>query len=418
MPSTSGVGPEWELGLQVFPDTDDQRFEGIDLLDATKLVPEELAPVQPVGRMTLNRNPTNFFAETEQVAFHTGHLVRGIEVTDDPLMQARLFSYLDTQLTRLGGPNFAQIPINRPLAPVNDNLRDGAMQQAVHAGRTPYLPNSGGRRVPLPRWGVHGGYVPVPRVVDGPKTRQRSPDDEYVQATKFWKSVSEVEQDHIVDAFTFELSKVDVPAVVERMVDRLGRIDSELAGRVAFGLGLKAPDTTVEHPDVVASPALAMITPMTYPAVGRVVHILAADGCDLERVRVLTDELGAAGVTAHVIGRRKGTIIGAATDELLVHRSLLSASSAEADAVVLAGPPALGDDPIITTYLQTAARHCKAIGTWKDSAEVLATAGIPEGPGIVVSPADQPLGAELIALLSRHRSWERAGEHPTRTKGA
>src|SRR5687767_6812027 len=137
----AGAFPQWELGVQVMPDSEDQYFEGIDLLDATKIVPEELVPVQAIGRMTLDRNPTNFFAEVEQVAFHVGHLVRGIEVVDDPLLHGRLFSYLDTQLTRLGGPNFSQIPINRPVAPVNDNHRDGFMQQAVPHGRTPYLPN-------------------------------------------------------------------------------------------------------------------------------------------------------------------------------------------------------------------------------------------------------------------------------------
>ena len=174
--------------------------------------------MQPIGRMTLNRNPTNFFAETEQVAFHAGHLVRGIEVTDDPLMQARLFSYLDTQLTRLGGPNFAQIPINRPHAPVNDNLRDGFMQQAVHHGRTPYLPNAVGGGCPFLAGDEDGGYIHVPRTVEGAKVRDRGPDDEYVQATLFWQSMTEAEQDHIVDAFTFELGKVEVPVVVERMV--------------------------------------------------------------------------------------------------------------------------------------------------------------------------------------------------------
>ena len=217
----AGVFPEWEFGVQTFPDTDDQYFEGIDLLDATKLVPEELAPVRPIGRLTLNRNPVNFFAETEQVAFHTGHLVRGIEVTDDPLMQARLFSYLDTQLTRLGGPNFAQIPINRSHAPVNDNLRDGFGQQAVHAGRTPYFPNGVGGGCPFMAADEDGGYIHVPRTVEGAKVRDRGPDDEYVQATLFWQSMTEAEQDHIADAFTFELGKVEVPAVVERMLARL-----------------------------------------------------------------------------------------------------------------------------------------------------------------------------------------------------
>ena len=186
----------------------------------------------------MNRNPTNFFAETEQVAFHVGHVVRGIDVTDDPLLQARLFSYLDTQLTRLGGPNFAQLPINRTHAPVNDNHRDGFHQQAVHAGRTPYLPNAIGGGCPFLAGDEDGGYVHVPRPVDGAKTRDRAPDDEYTQATMFWESMSEVEQDHIVDAFTFELSKCDIPAVVERMLLRLSLVHPRLARRVGVGLGI------------------------------------------------------------------------------------------------------------------------------------------------------------------------------------
>src|SRR3954454_17263375 len=221
------------------PDSDDQCFQGIALLDATKIVPEELVPVQPIGRLTLNRVPVNFFAEVEQVAFHTGHLVRGIEVTDDPLMQARLFSYLDTQLNRFGTPNFNQIPINRPVSPIDDNLRDGAMQQAVHHGRTPYLPNTVGGGCPFLTGDADGGYMHVPRPVEGVKTRERGSDnDEYAQATMFWNSMSEVEQDHIVDAFTFELGKVDVPAVVDRMLQRLVLVDGDLARRVGIGLGI------------------------------------------------------------------------------------------------------------------------------------------------------------------------------------
>ncbi len=251
----AGAFPEWELGVQVMPDTDDQYFEGIDLLDATKLVPEELVPVQPIGRMTLNRNPGNYFAETEQVAFHVGHVVRGIDVTDDPLLQARLFSYLDTQLTRLGGPNFAQIPINRSHAPVNDNHRDGFHQDADHIGRTAYLPNGVGGGCPFLADDDNGGYVHVPRPVDGAKVRERGPDDEYSQATMFWKSMTEVEQDHLVDAFTFELGKCDVQAVVETMLPRLALVDGELARRVGFGLGLVVDTTGVAHEDVDASPS-------------------------------------------------------------------------------------------------------------------------------------------------------------------
>ncbi len=298
-----GAHPEWELGVQVMPDSEDQYFEGIDLLDATKIVPEELVPVEPIGRMTLNRNPTNFFAEVEQVAYHVGHLVQGIEVVDDPLMQARLFSYLDTQLTRLGGPNFSQIPINRPHSPVNDNLRDGFMQQAVHHGKTPYLPNAVGGGCPFLAGAEDGGYIHVPRVVQGAKVRERGPDDEYAQATLFWNSMTEAEQDHIADAYTFELGKVEVPAVVERMILRLALVSEELARRVGIGLGIPVPsaseaaagdaddDGRGSVPDatggVDSSPALSMITENTYPPDGRVVHILANDGADLAGIRTV-----------------------------------------------------------------------------------------------------------------------------------
>ena len=203
----AGAFPQWELGVQVMPDTEDQYFEGIDLLDATKLVPEELAPVQtdrhPHAQPPARRN---FFAEVEQVAFHVGHLVRGIEVVDDPLMQARLFSYLDTQLTRLGGPNFDQIPINRPHAPVDDLRRDGFSQQAVHAGPHALPAQRRRRRLPVPRPRRGGRLRPrAPRRSTGPKVRERGPDDPYAQATLFWNSMTRVEQDHIVDAYTFEL---------------------------------------------------------------------------------------------------------------------------------------------------------------------------------------------------------------------
>src|SRR4051812_1804666 len=309
----AGVFPEWELGVQVLTDTDDQYYEGIDLLDATKLDPEELAPVQTVGRLTLNRNPTNFFAETEQVAFHVGHVVRGIDVTDDPLLHARLFSYLDTQLTRLGGPNFAQIPINRSHAPVNDNHRDGFHQQAVHQGRTPYLPNAVGGGCPFLADVEDGGYVHVPRNVEGTKERTRGPDDEYGQATLFWNSMTEIEQDHIVDAFTFELGKVDVPAVVERMLLRLVRIDGELAARVGTGLGIPvAVRTSGAHDD--DSPALSMVTEDAYPPDGRVVHLLASDGADLAGVATLRDALLAVGAAPHVIGPHKGTLTDGETE--------------------------------------------------------------------------------------------------------
>src|SRR4051812_4747456 len=217
----SGAYPEWELGLQVFPDTPEETFEGIDLLDATKLVPEELAPVQPIGLLTLNGNPTNFFAETEQVAFHTGHLVPGIDATDDPLLQARNFSYLDTQLTRLGGPNFNQIPINRPHAPVNDMLRDGFHQHAVHGGVAPYKPNSLDGGCPFFAGADDAAFVDSPvRVAEATKVRENpaSYDDHYSQVRQFWLSMTPVEKEHIVRSYTFELGKCYEQAIKERQL--------------------------------------------------------------------------------------------------------------------------------------------------------------------------------------------------------
>ena len=189
----NGAFPEWELGIQVFPDTPEETFEGIDLLDPTKLVPEELAPVQPIGTLVLNGNPTNFFAETEQVAFHTGHLVPGIEGTNDPLLQGRNFSYLDTQLTRLGGPNFTQIPINRPHAPVNDNTRDGFHQQAVHTGQAPYTPNSVDGGAPFPPTGPTAATSTCPgrsRATSSARRRRRSTTTSR-QAALFYASLTE-----------------------------------------------------------------------------------------------------------------------------------------------------------------------------------------------------------------------------------
>jgi len=432
----AGVFPEWELGVQVMPDSEDERFEGIDLLDSTKIVPEELVPVQPIGRMTLNRNPTNFFAEVEQVAFHTGHMVPGIDVTDDPLLQARLFSYLDTQLTRLGGPNFAQIPINRPISPVNDNHRDGFMQQAVHHGRTPYLPNAVGGGCPFLADAAEGGYVHVPRPVNGPKQRARSVDDPYQQATLFWRSMSAVEQDHIVDAYTFELGKVDVSEVVERMLMRLVLVDSSLAARVAVGLGLPLPENAPADPDVTvdpaadgsddstgpipapieSSPALAMVTANSYPVDGRVVQILATDGCDVSGIATLKEHLLELGAVPHVVATHKGSILGAGRrgDQLTVDRSFLTACAAEADAIVVADGAALAEIPAAITYVQEAFRHYKTIGAWGSGADVLVAAGVDAGPGVLTSSrATKRFATELTSALAVHRHWSRARPHPT-----
>jgi catalase len=440
----SGVFPEWELGIQVMPDSDDQMFEGIDLLDSTKIVPEELVPVQPIGRMVLDRAPANFFAEVEQVAYHVGHLVPGIDVTDDPLLHARLFSYLDTQLTRLGGPNFAQIPINRPHAPVNDNHRDGFHQSAVHQGRSPYLPNAVGGGCPFLADASEGGYVNVPRPVNGAKVRDRGPDDPYAQATLFWNSMTEPEQDHIADAFTFELGKVEVPAVVERMLARLTLVDEGLATRVGFGLGMQPIATTtlfasdrdalrntarvadgdteidadcLPNAGVDDSPALSMVTDNRFPPDGRVVHVLAADGADLKGVRAVHKALTDSGVTCHVIAPHKGALVGNGrrTDEVTVDRSFHTASSAEADAVVVAGGTAFPGDPVVASYVQAAFRHAKPIAAWGDGVELLDQLGMTAAPGVFVAEkVSSGFVKSVVSGLAVHRFWERNGVHPTR----
>ncbi len=403
--------PQWELGVQVFPDTDDQMFEGIDLLDSTKLVPEELAPVQPIGLLTLNRNPTNFFAETEQVAFHVGHVVHGIDVTDDPLMQGRLFSYLDTQLTRLGGPNFSQIPINRPRVPVNDNHRDGFMQQGVPQGRTPYLPNSVGGSCPFLASDRDGGYVHVPRMVAGEKTRERDEIDDNAQAAMFYRSLTPVEQDHLVNAFRFELGKVDVPAVVDRMLERLALIDTELCQLVAAGLGVPAPDGEPVA-DVSPSPALAMVRDEVFPPEGRVVQILAADGGDTSGVRTMRDALIEAGLAVHLIAPHKGTITDGSEDpdEVPVDRSFLTACSVEGDAIVVADAASLVDDPAVIMYVQEAYRHHKTIGAWGTGRDLLHRAGIvADEPGIETrDKASKAFAKSIVTALGRHRHWARA----------
>jgi catalase len=214
----AGAFPEWELGLQIIPEADEDTFD-FDLLDPTKLVPEELVPVERVGRLTLDRNPDSFFAETEQVAFHPGHVVPGIDFTNDPLLQGRLFSYTDTQLLRLGGPNFHEIPINRPVAPLHNNQRDGLMRQTINTGRAAYHPNTIGGGCPMQAGRAMGGFVTHPQVLEGRKVRERGEKffDHFSQATLFWNSQSEPEKQHIVQAFQFELGKLDRPAIRERM---------------------------------------------------------------------------------------------------------------------------------------------------------------------------------------------------------
>ncbi|WP_181776536.1 catalase [Amycolatopsis pittospori] len=406
----AGAPLEYELGLQIMPDSDDEMFEGIDLLDPTKLVPEELAEVQLVGRLTLDRNPTNYFAETEQVAFHTGNLVPGIEVTDDPLMQARLFSYLDTQLTRLGGPNFTQLPINCPHVAVNDNLRDGMHQTLIHHGQAPYLPNSVDDALPAPATEAEGAYVHRPIEVAGPKIRANpvSFDDHFSQATLFWKSLSGIEKVHVIEAFTFELGKCFSETIQARVLESLARVDAELCAAVAGGLGLPAPEGSPAE-DVTPSAALSQIPSGPGPIAGRVIGVVATHGADLGGIGKLRRTVEAQGAVLRVLAPVGGTL-KRGRGQQPVERTFLTARSIEFDAVVVAGGTAGLHDIKLTVLLQEMFRHCKAIGAWGDGLQVLADAGIDvDAPGIVLADeVAKPFSSELVKAVGLHRAWERA----------
>jgi catalase len=408
----AGAFLEYELGIQVMPDDGTDSFEGIDLLDPTKMVPEELAPVQLIGKLTLNRNPVSYFAETEQVAFHSGHLVPGIEVTNDPLLQARLFSYLDTQLTRLGGPNFSQLPVNRPHCPVNDMLRDGMHQTAIPAGLAPYRPNSIDGGEPLVATADEGGYVQTPRPVQGTVIRASpvSFGDHFSQPTMFYRSLTPLEQAHIVEAFTFELGKCYEQAIKERELQVLANVDADLCAQVAAGLGLPAPDGNPAT-DAGLSPALSQVITEPGPIAGRKIGIIADAGADfagIDKVRKAAARLGA---TVLVIAPVGGVLSDGAHTQT-VDRTLLTTRSVEFDALLVAGGTTPTGDIKLTLLLQEAFRHCKVLGAWGDGTAVLEAAGITaEGAGVVTGgTAAKSFTDQLTAAVGLHRAWDRAPE--------
>jgi len=407
----SGVGAQWDLGVQLFEDNEDQSFEGIDLLDPTKLVPEERAPVQIIGRLTLDRNPTNYFAETEQVAFCTAHVPRGIDFTDDPLLQARNFSYLDTQLTRLGGPNFDQLPINRAQSPVNSNHRDGFGQQAIHEGVAPYFKNSLGGGCPF--HAGEAGFTHVPRPVEGTIGRERpqSFDDHFTQATMFWNSMTAVERDHIVGAFSFELGKCVHPEIRERTLANLADVDAELCERVALNLGIAAPAGSPAT-SAGSSAALSQIATEAGPIAGRVVGVLVDAGVDGAGVKALRQALDAEGASLYVIAPTGGTVTGG-RGRLAVDRTVLTTQSVEYDALVVAGGSSaatVGANPYTAVNLGEAFRHHKVVAAWGEGRAVLEACAITaDSPGVVVGEsATAAFAARLIEAMGWHRHWDRS----------
>ncbi|NMM37597.1 MAG: catalase [Glaciimonas sp.] len=426
----AGAYPEWELGLQIFSEAEAEQFD-FDVLDPTKIVPEELVAVMPVGKMTLNRNPDNFFAETEQVAFCTAHVVPGIDFTNDPLLQGRIHSYIDTQISRLGGPNFHEIPINAPLAPVFNNQRDGMHRQAIHRGRANYEPNSLGGGCPF-QAGMQG-YTSFPEQITADKVRGKAElfADHYSQARLFWNSQSPVEQAHIISAFRFELTRVQTPAVRQRVVSLLVNVNQVLAASVAQGLGIEVPAamplaSELPIPEYAPSPTLSLLfRPGQLGIRTRRVAVLVAAGVDGAMVQSIYAALLADGAVPRLVGNQLGKLATSDGNSLDVEISLETGPSVLYDAVVVpdgaAAAKAWTLDAHALDFVRDQYRHGKpmlAIGT---GSALLEKAGIPVAlPDGSADPAlidtnSTGLAQALVAFksaLAKHRAFERETNPP------
>ncbi|WP_236451103.1 catalase HPII [Stutzerimonas stutzeri] len=409
---------EWELGVQVVEEADEHKFD-FDLLDPTKIIPEELVPVQKLGKMTLNRNPDNFFAETEQAAFHIGHIVPGIDFTNDPLLQGRLFSYTDTQLLRLGGPNFHEIPINRPLCPFHNNQRDAFHRQTIHKGRANYEPNSidNGWPKETPPAAQGGGFESYPERVEGHKIRNRSESfgDHFSQATLFWNSMSEPEKEHIIGAYTFELGKVERVFIRERQVNEiLANIDLELARRVAENLGLPAPaapTVAAKVPTPQSSPALSLMNHAPGNIKSRKIAILVANGVDGAAIDAFKGKLAEQGALAKIIGPSPAPVKTADGKMLPVDAAMDGMPSVMFDAVFVPGgadaAAAMAKSGEAKHYLLEAYKHLKPIVVLGAARPLLASLNLTADSGLLEGDDVDAVFGNFAQALGQHRVWAR-----------
>jgi len=428
----AGAYPEWELGLQIFTEEQAEEFS-FDVHDATKIVPEELVPVVPVGRMVLNRNPDNFFAETEQVAFCVAHVVPGIDFSNDPLLAGRIHSYVDTQISRLGGPNFHEIPINAPIAQVHNNQRDGMHRQAIHRGRVSYEPNSLGGGCPFQAGAAGFVSFPEPREEGDHKVRGKAERfaDHYTQATLFWNSQTDVEKQHIISAFRFELSRVQTPAIRQRMVSGLMNVAADLATRVAAGLGIREMPTAMPKvltrdvtPEVSVSPALSLFArPGDGSIRTRRVAILVADGCDGVALAALADRLTSEGAVPRFVSTKLGSVQAAAGDAIEVDVSLEAAPAVLYDAMVLLdgdeAMSALRADGRTLEFIKDQYRHCKPILALGPGKQLLDACGIdarlrngqPDS-GLIIATDTKSGADDFVGAIAKHRHFARETDPP------
>lgn len=434
----AGVYPEYELGMQIVEEEDEFAFD-FDLLDPTKIIPEELVPVKIVGKMVLNRNPDNFFAETEQVAFHPGHVIPGIDFTNDPLLQGRLFSYLDTQITRLGGTNFNEIPINRPLAEVHNNQRDGFMRQTINKGRTNYSPNSlrGGHPLPVPE--EMGGYKHYMEKVEGKKIRERSNSfkDFFSQAKLFYDSMSDTEKKHILEAFHFELGKVEVMEVRQRMVYMMANVDMELARKIAAGIGADPPEDekmvreaardarprVTGRKSVDVSPALSQENLKGTSIKGRKVAILVDNGFDYQAVAKVREMLMDNDAMVHIVSQFHGMIKSSTGEELKTDKNHVTTASVLYDAIFIPGGEesvqAMKKQGDVIHFINEAYKHCKPVGITGEAVELLSMSatgvtetqmGVRSDMGVVTAGKDVNMSEFVMKFkdaIMEHRHWGR-----------
>lgn len=434
----SGAFPEWELGIQVIEEKDEHKYP-FDLLDPTKLIPEELVPVQRIGKMVLNRNTDNFFAETEQVAFHPGHLVPGIDFTNDPLLQGRLFSYTDTQLSRLGSPNFHEIPINRSINRVHNNQRDGHMRQQINKDVTSYHPNSIGGGCPYQAKVAEGGFASFVERIDARKVRARSQSffDHFSQATLFYNSQSDAEKNHLTNALRFELGKVQRVEIRQRVIGLLSQIDKGLAANVAVALGLsvpKKPEQPVNHsipadgspakfqPKAVdqriqSSAQLSMANTIKDTIISRKIAILTADGTNGTQVDKMKKALAGAGAVVEIIAPKLGEVSTEKGVSIPVDKTLMTVSSVLYDAVYIPGGSkaiaALAQKPDAVDFISLANKHCKPVAFEEDADPLIQKTSIGDDMRAkkslagIVSGKEKDLSRDFIKAIAQHRFWER-----------
>ena len=435
-----GKYPEWELGLQLIDEKQELAL-GFDLLDATKLVPEELVPVRRVGRLTLHRNPDNFFAETEQVAFCVNNLVRGIDVTNDPLMQARMFSYLDTQITRLGGPNFAEIPINRPIAPVHNHQQDGFHRKTVPTARAMYHPNS--IENGAPRLAARGdGFASFAERLQGQKLRARSESfsDHFTQARLFLDSQSPPERQHLVDACRFELGKVERLGIRERVVALFAQIDPDFAAEVAAGVGVamaRVPQVPLPENGTARgarrmkpSPALSLANQPKESIKGRKVAVLIADGVRFDDYERIAAAVCGGGGVVETVSHVLGPVTSLEGQPIDVCKTWLTGAAVLYDALCVPGgadcATSLRDTAAARAWLREAWMHHKPLGALQEGIAVLERAlgdvpvakanakAVATAQGVVTAAAGaaSAFGAAFVAALQQHRHFDRRTDVP------